>query len=230
MNGSAIDATSGESAGLPAIRASAAAAASRALVAALVGREIEVPEIHVRGQREAVGISEEPLLEFGIARLVHCRQVRGKEIHLLGEPPLDDLVVAIKTEGDRLTEQNLLGDLLIHEAAQLVRRRLRPALREPGHCKLADVVLGQFDFLRVDCCLRIVVGNVVDAEKNRADDEEVEEWLAQQPSPFPCARCGPSSAVRRFSGAIGNSFIGTPIPVDRWMAATPPARPSQGFA
>ena len=104
--------------------------------------------------------------------------VGGEEIHLLREPALDHLVVTVKPEGHGFPEQDLLRDLLVNQTLELIVGRGRPPLRQPAYRQLPNIVLRQNDFLHVGCFFRFRVDEVVSAEQDGSDNEEVEQGLA----------------------------------------------------
>ena len=57
----------------------------------------------MRRQREAVGILGIPIGQLGVGGLFHAGQIGRKEVHLLGKPSLDDLVVLVEAKHDRLS-------------------------------------------------------------------------------------------------------------------------------
>jgi hypothetical protein len=105
-----------------------------------IEREIEVAEAHVRRLREAIAVGGEPGPEFFRGRRRKSGEVGEKEVHFLCEPALYYLVILVETERHSLARQDLLRDLLLDEALDLLARGRRPPLSEPHHGELAEVV------------------------------------------------------------------------------------------
>ena len=146
-----------------------------AVVAAGVGREVEVAEARARGQREAVGVGRVPGRELAVGRRLEPCQVGEEEVHLLRQPPLDDLVALVEAERRRLAGEDALHRLLLAERAEPGLVGQRPALGELHERELPHVVGRQLDARRVG--LRGGRGRElrIGGEEQAAEDEEVQQ-------------------------------------------------------
>jgi hypothetical protein len=97
--------------------------------AAPVGREVQMPEGEPGRLREFRAVLLEPCLELGRRRLARGGHVLGQELHLLRHAALDDLVVLVEAHRDRLAVEDLLLDLVLDQALELLRRRRAAPLR-----------------------------------------------------------------------------------------------------
>ena len=94
-------------------------------------------------------------------------------------PALDDLVIAVETQGQPFAEQHLLRNLLVDEALQLLPGQRCSALCGPRDNNLTNIVCGDLDFLRICRRRPRVMGPPVHAKHQRTDGEEMNKWLTQ---------------------------------------------------
>lgn len=102
-----------------------------------------------RGHGEAIKIFCVPGTQLGLRRLLKGGEVGQQEVHLLRQPPTDDLVVLAEAERLRLAHENALDRLLPREVLHLHGIRDAPALRHEHRGDPAEIGLGNLDPHRV---------------------------------------------------------------------------------
>src|SRR5262245_17738045 len=93
------------------------------------------------GLCEALAVRRVPRAQLVAAGLADGRGVVGQELHLLGEAALDDRVVLVDAETERLAIEDLLADAGRHQVAQLLRCRRTLPLRRPRRAQLPEIAL-----------------------------------------------------------------------------------------
>src|SRR5271165_2168943 len=147
---------------------------------AAVWRKIEVPEAHPRRLREVGTVLLEPALEFISGRLASGGHVLGEELHFLGHPALDDLIVLVEAHRHRLPVEHLRLHLLLHHAAELLRCRVAPPLRLEQSGQLGEVIERQLNLLRR---WRRAAGRlqvVIHGEERGSDEQEMNQGFTHQ--------------------------------------------------
>ena len=212
MNGSASERAIFASTGWPASFASACSASPRARGAAPVGREVQMPEAQPGRLREFGAVLLEPALELGGRRLARGGHVLGQELHLLRHAALDDLVVLVEAHRERLAVEDFLLHLVLDHALELLRRRRAAPLRLVQQGELGDLVERQPDLLRRRDRRASGLREAVEAEQNRADQQEVNERFTQQAlhriGKRSLARCEIAGLAPR--SAMGSSIVAFP--------------------
>ena len=148
MNGSASEPAIFASSGWPASFASAARASSRARAPRRSGEKYRCRKLNRGGCANLALFFSNQLLELGRRRLARGGNVLGQELHLLRHAALDDLVVLVEAHRERLAVEDLLLDLVLDHARELLRRRRAPPLRLVQQGELGDLVERQPDLLR----------------------------------------------------------------------------------
>jgi hypothetical protein len=153
-----------------------------------------VPERSARRKREARLVALVPGAQLLGLRLLELRQVLGDEFHLARELALDDRVVLVEAERERLAVEDLLAHLGVDEPPHLLRARRRPALSDPRERDLLEIVLGDHDAVgRAEACIG-GAHQVPRDEQRGADQQELDEGLAKdaQQHHLPAGRLAPS--------------------------------------
>ena len=146
-----------------------------------VGREVQVPQAQSRWLGELGAVRLEPALQLVGRRLARRGHVLGQELHLLRHAALDDLVVLVEAHRQRLAVEDFLLDLGLDQPLQFLRRRRSAPLRLEQLGQLVDLVERKPDLLRRRHRRRLPGRRqAVQAEQQRADQQEVQQRLTQQ--------------------------------------------------
>ena len=180
MNGSASEPAIFASTGWPASFASACCASSRARGPRRSGAKYRCRKLNRGGCANLALFFSNQLSELGGRRLARGGHVLGQELHLLRHAALDDLVVLVEAHRERLAVEDLLLDLVLDHAREFLRRRRAAPLRLVQQGELGDLVDRQPDLLRRRGRRASGLRDAVEAEQNRADQQEVDERFTQQ--------------------------------------------------
>ncbi len=148
---------------------------------------------------EPFGIRRQIRRELCVARL-RGRHVLDDEFHLLAQAAANDDVVAIKPQRPALAIEHLVANVVIDEAAQLLRaRRALPGAGEAVG-QVLDPRRGNDDPRRL---LRFLLADQIEETEQRCpEDEEVQQRLLQQTHH---GVCQPTCLARRTNRAISCS-------------------------
>ena len=182
MNGSDSPSSSGASSGLPASLRSASMASSRARAPRRSGEKYRWRNVTRLGSGKTLRVLREPAPQLVVRRLAQRRCVLHDELHLLRQAALDDGVVLVEAQRHRLAGENLLADLAVEEIAHLLRRGRALPLRHPGEPDLREVVRRNHNAIGILALTGIGIERVVDDEQRCADQQDMQQRLAQ-PSP-----------------------------------------------
>src|SRR5262249_27712992 len=136
----------------------------------------------------------EPRAELIGRRLPERRDVLEEELHLLRHPALDDRVLLVEAERQRLPVEDLLADAGLDEAPHLLRRRDGTPLRDPTDTDLPQVVRGELDAAGVFRLTGVPVEPLIADEQQNTEQEKMQQRFAEQPSDH-AHRSGASSAT-----------------------------------
>src|SRR5688572_2085980 len=136
-------------------------------------------EGNARRRREPRGPRLEPATKFARSGIAHRGDVLGQEIHLLREPALDDRVVLVEPERQRLAIKDLLADLRVDEILQLLDVRRGTPLGPPRYGHLVQVVVGQRDACRRVTYVLDRYQHPVSDEQEKRRTEKVQQGLAK---------------------------------------------------
>jgi hypothetical protein len=98
-------------------------AVMRRLVAAFVGRDIDLRERHRLRVQVALSVLCEPAFELGRRRRVGNAEIGLEELEFLGDAAAHDLVFAIEIERQALAQEDFLADIVIDQACELIGGR-----------------------------------------------------------------------------------------------------------
>ena len=158
--------------------------------------EVDVIEGQAGFHAKLRGVLGQVVLELLLGGVQRSDEILRKELQLLPQAPSHDGVVAIEPQGQGLTVEDLFADEVLDQAVQLLHRRrplprTRPALDQP-----LDLP-GRDDDL-VGGSLVGVPHEAEQHEQPRAQDQEMKQWLPEQPHPSPTLRgCTRSARYRR---------------------------------
>jgi len=152
--------------------------ASRSLWILLRGN-IDLLETDSRRLPELVRMAVQVGLKLLVTGCLLFGQVRVEELHFLTHAPADDEIILIEPQRQRLAVKDLLLDEVLGQAGQfLPARRAHPgALELPGQtlnlCLIDHDVIGTLG--------SVVADMAIEQEQPRAQHQEVEQGLAQEP-------------------------------------------------
>ncbi len=98
-------------------------------------------EARTRRYGEAFAVGRVPAPQLNVTWVLQGGNIGGEEVHLLGQPPSDNRIAAIKPQCRRFARENLLAYLLIDQRLKLRGDRRPAALRGPRRNNAAQVVL-----------------------------------------------------------------------------------------
>src|SRR5262249_7099383 len=130
-------------------------------------------------------------------------------LELLPQPPTHDRVVAVEAHRERLAVEHLLADALVDEPGELLRRgRALPGAGE-ALGELLEVARREDDAIGPPA--RRVGEETGDPEDRGADEEEVQQRLAQPPHrrTAPAPRAGATAPP---APILGSTLTGSPQP------------------
>ena len=129
--------------------------------------------------REARRILLEPGLEFLAVGFTQGGKILGKKLHLLRHAALDNGVVLVQAERQRLAVEDLLAYLAVHQPAHLLGRGRAPPLRHPPDFQLAEVIVGQLDPTAIPLLNRCGVQRLIHGKQRQSGQQKVQQRLAQ---------------------------------------------------
>ena len=126
--------------------------------------------------RKRVGVGVEKGLQLGVGGRRRFEGVLGRELELLPQAAADDGVVAVQPQGHRLAHRDLLAHVLVQLGLELLLvGRPVPGAAETGRHRV-HLPRRDDDALAAP---RIAAAQVEDDEENGADQQELDERLAQ---------------------------------------------------
>jgi hypothetical protein len=158
-----------------------------------VGREIQMAKRDAPQQREPLRVPREPRLEFVVRRLPQLGHVLEEELHLLDQPAPDDRIIFVQAECQRLAVEDLLADVALDQAVQLLGGDRPALLPRPPRLQARHLGGGDLDHLRGGGRVAVPARGV-QPEQQRPDQEKVQEGLVEQ-SRHAARRCQDISAA-----------------------------------
>ena len=108
--------------------------------------------------------------------------VLGQELHLLRHAALDDRVVLVEAHRQRLAVEDFLLHAILDQSPELFGSRLAPPLRLEHERELAELLDRQPNLLRRHGRVASTLRELPGAEQHGAQQQEVDQRLAQQSS------------------------------------------------
>ena len=117
-----------------------------------------------------------------VVGLVRSADILRQELHLLRHTALDDRVVLVEAHRQRFAIEDLFLHPILDQSAELLRRRLAAPLRPEDESELRQLIDREPDLLRRRERACPALGKLPGAEQHGAQQQEVNQRLAQQAS------------------------------------------------